>query len=382
MTEKTGRLPPETTFDEVKVRIQQTFRNPNVGFVKQVVLKDGPRTYRLASLFEIKNPNTNEFHHYCLKIDSLDFRKKDGWFAKVDKSVSIDGDGDEGGELEKLYKFLCAVYEDKLPNQSGHVHIIDAKDYARLEKILDALPNLAAADKLELIKTVLNKLDESPDYTSDFVKIFQESNHAILANISAASRLVEYRAAYSDFERLIDNQETKEPEIQKHLESNPWIFGGEYSELLDRRIWTRDQAFDFMLRRSIDNFLEIIEIKRAIKDPLFNFDSSHKCYYPSAKLSQVIGQVLGYMENVERSRDSIIAKDGEDPARIRARIVIGRDGSKEEQAALHLLNCHLHRVEVMTYDQLRRISQRTLSFFECRAAVPNGKPKNEDEFPF
>lgn len=382
MTEKTCRLPPETSFDEVKVRIQQSLRNPNVGFIKQAVLKDGPRTYRLASLFEIKNPTTNEFHHYSLKIDSLDHKKKEGWFAKVDKSVTIDGSGDDGGELAKLYAFLCAVYEEKLPNKTGQVHIIDAKDYVKLEKILEALPDLAATDKLELIKSILNKMDESPDYTSDFVKVFQESKHAILVNISAAARLVEYQSAYTEFEKLIEAATTKEPELQKHLESNPWIFGGEYSELLDRRIWTRDQAFDFMLRRSIDGYLEIVEIKRAIKEPLFLFDSSHNCFYPSSKLSQVIGQVLGYIENIERNRDSIIAKDQEDPAGIRARIVIGRDGSKKEQDALHALNCHLHRIEIMTYDQLKRISQRTLSFFEGKSGTKNNIKKVEDDLPF
>ena len=39
------------------------------------------------------------------------------------------------------------------------------------------------------------------------------------------------------------------------------MLGSEYSELLDRRTWTRDDNVDFMLRRTADNYLEVIEIK-------------------------------------------------------------------------------------------------------------------------
>ena len=83
-------LPPETSLDEVKVRIRQSYSNPNVGKIHQVVLKDGPRAFRIATLLEILDPKTESLHHYSLKIDSIDRRTNKGWFAKPEKSVRLD----------------------------------------------------------------------------------------------------------------------------------------------------------------------------------------------------------------------------------------------------------------------------------------------------
>jgi hypothetical protein len=123
----------------------------------------------------------------------------------------------------------------------------------------------------------------------------------------------------------------------------------------------------------VDNYLEIIEIKTPFSDKLFIYDDSHECYYPSAKLSPVLGQVIRYVEEVDRDRESIISKDTEDPLKVRARIIIGRDGPAEHTHALRNLNGHLHRIEVLTFDQLVRIASRVLDVFESesRPASPH-----------
>lgn len=50
--------------------------------------------------------------------------------------------------------------------------------------------------------------------------------------------------------------------------------------------------------------------------------------------------------------------------KIRARVIIGRDGDDGQQIALREFNAHLHRIEVLTFDQLLRIADRVLSVFE------------------
>lgn len=159
------------------------------------------------------------------------------------------------------------------------------------------------------------------------------------------------------------------------------MFGSEYSELLDRRNWTRDVRLDFMLRRTVDDFLEIIEIKTPFKDALFIKDSSHESYYPSSKLSPVIGQVMRYIEEIERSRDAINSKDKYDPLKIRARIILGRDGDEEHVKALRNFNHHLHGIEIITFDQLLRIADKVLSVFE-RIKEKNEQIEVDDDLPF
>lgn len=134
-----------------------------------------------------------------------------------------------------------------------------------------------------------------------------------------------------------------------------------------------------MLRKTVDGYLEIVEIKTAFKESLFLYDSSHDSYYPSAKLSPVIGQVIRYIEEVERNRDAIIAKDGTDTLKIRARIIVGRDGNKQCQAALRNLNAHLHRIEILTFDQLLKIAERVLAMFNTDAET---QEEEVNDIPF
>jgi Domain of unknown function (DUF4263) len=373
---KTGMLDPENTIEDVRIRIQKSYKNPNVGTITQAVLKEGPQAFKIATLMEIVNPKSGEFHHYSLKIDHID-RGKKGWFHKPEKSVRLEGK--EPDEIDKLFKFLSVAYEIKLDEAGGQLHIISATDYAKLENVIEAIPNIADNDKLHLVGNILAHLDSKSSSFKDFVNVLQESKAETLSNIAAASKMIQYTNAVNELKKLIEDATTSEAQFQKHLELNPWMFGSEYSELLPRRNWTRDDRLDYMLRKTVDDYLEIVEIKTSFKDPLFIHDSSHDSYYPSSKLSPVLGQVTRYIEEVERNRDSIIAVDGSDPLKIRARIIVGRDGSKAHQKALRNFNAHLHRIEIITYDQLFRIAERILKMFGVEAKDPK---EERDDIPF
>ena len=109
-------------------------------------------------------------------------------------------------------------------------------------------------------------------------------------------------------------------------------------------------------------------------------DRSHDSYYPSSKLSAVIGQVVRYIEEIERQRDSIIVSEGFDTLKIRAKIIVGRDGNIEQVKALRNLNSHLHRVEIITYDQLLKVSERILGMFDVVASLP--QEESCEDIPF
>lgn len=59
----------------------------------------------------------------------------------------------------------------------------------------------------------------------------------------------------------------------------------------------------------------------------------------------------------------MLANDHKDTCEIEARLS-GRDGDAEQMKALRRFNGHLHRIEVITFDQLVRIVQRVLSYIE------------------
>jgi hypothetical protein len=260
------------------------------------------------------------------------------------------------------------------PGRVAHIeHVIRGEDYARLELLLKSLPRLAATDRLHIVRTILAQLEDSESHVADLVAAFQTSGSQTLKHIAVASRMVEYKKAYAQLETLVDDPSTREGRIQEHLTNNPWMFGSEYSQLLPRRTWTRDDRLDYMLRRTVDDYLEIVEIKTPFKESLFIHDKSHDSYHPSATLSQAIGQVMRYIEEVDRNRDSIVAQDHCDPLKIRSRVILGRDGPPEHQAALRKLNAHLHGIEILTFDQLLRIAGRVISVFEAEE-VADGQP--------
>ena len=140
-------LPADVTLDDVQVRIRKAYSNPNVGKISQVVLKDGPQVFRIATLLEIIDPKTGEFHHHSLKIDHIVHKKTKGWFTKPERSVRIEGDSPD--EIDRLYTFLHAIKQGTLADQRGELHLIRSNDYRQLESLLGALPNLAASDKIQ-----------------------------------------------------------------------------------------------------------------------------------------------------------------------------------------------------------------------------------------
>jgi hypothetical protein len=314
---------------------------------------------------EILNPETRDIHHYALRIDSID-RKKAGWFYKPEKSVSLEGRDPD--EIECLFRFLQAHREGKLSDATGDLSIIKSGEYEKLERLVDLVPDLASPDMIELVKFIVPRIKDASSYLAEFVEAFEHSDAQTVEHIAVAARLVGHKRAYERLKELVESGDTVEQRYQEHLAQNPWMFGSEYSELLDRRRWTRDDNLDFMLRRTSDNYLEIVEIKTPFSDALFIYDKSHDTHYPSAKLSSVLGQVMRYIAEVERDRDSILGKDGCDTLKIRARVIVGRDGESRHQEALRNLNAHLHRIEVLTFDQLVRIAGRVLSIFESEPA--------------
>ena len=354
-----NKIPFDTSPEEIKVRIKQAYSNDKIRDIHQVTLKEGPRTYKFATIIEIIDPKTGGTHHFNLRLDSIDRTKLRGWVSRPDNSISLTSE--DVNEIARLRDFLITELEGKLKSDSKELHIVRGEEFTKLQNLLNELPQLESFDQIQLVKTILHNISSKKINASELAVIFDDSNHELVKTIGIVATLVDYRQEYNRLIRMINENENSEHKFQKLLESNSWMFGSEYSELLERRNWTRDENVDFMLRRTADDYLEIIEIKVPSIEKLLVYDESHHSYYNSAILSKVIGQVTNYIEEIERNRDSIITKDNCDTLKIRAKIIIGRDGNKQQQEALRNLNSHLYRIEIITFDQLAKIANRVIS---------------------
>ncbi|MFH1633122.1 MAG: Shedu anti-phage system protein SduA domain-containing protein [Chloroflexota bacterium] len=372
--------PPDATLDDIKVAIQLSYRNPNIGRTFQCVLKKGPRSYKIATIIEIMNSHTGELHHYSLRLDSFE-KLKAGWKYKPTRSINIDG---SVGEIERLVRFISGTTECDTPDESGQFRLVDEELYLTAQNIAKLVQKSDSSEKSQLMRAIIEDISDSDVIPADLQDAFHSGSVRLLESISTSARIVQYNRALEKLREMVDANISNETTIQHLLGENPWLFGSAYSELIDRRSWTRDDQLDFMLRRTVDGYLEIIEIKTPFSDSLFRHDSSHDNHYPSAQLSKTIGQVMRYIEEVERNRDSIVARDGYDPLKIRARIILGRDHDEMHQKALHNLNAHLIQIEIVTFDQLVKIGERVLGVFKDTLESYGNEDEDiiDDDYPY
>ena len=372
------QYPPDTLYEDVLVLLKRAQESSGIRQIAQVTLKNGPRAYKTASLLEVMNKQTGEVHHYTMVLEQIKYTKKEGWEYQSKNKITLEDK--EGQEIHDLFVFLNAHFSGELKDTVGKVRVMSEEAYSKYESLIKAVPDLEDTERFDLLRNLLGHVEGGN--RGQIQTLFSDTSPATLQHIAAASRMVEYKVAYEELERLVNDSNVKEIDFQRQLDANPWMFGSEYSELMSRRKWTRDEQLDYMLRRTVDDYVEIVEIKTAFPDDLFKYDKSHDSYYPSPKLSQAIGQVMKYIEEVERNRDAILAKDGIDTLKIRVRVIVGRDGNKAQQEALRNFNSHLHRIEVITYDQLLRIAERVLSMFQEHVPTEAESEEFDPDIPF
>jgi hypothetical protein len=341
-------------------RIEQEV-NPDVSARDYVVLKNGPKVYKVATHWVIVDRHTGELHHHAVKIETYK-RLRTGWMVDDEHSITLDDS--ESDAITSLATFLGAIRSVDIPQSPGHYLVMPVSNHQVSNKSVRQLLNaISNGGKANVIAEALATANGDPDVLQDLVSKAVQDPY-LSRQAAAVLNIAHYSQALSELRQYILD-DADENKYQRHLAANPWMFGSEYSELLDRRKWTRDEQQDFMLRRTADGYLELIEIKTALRGKdLFVRDSSHDTLYPRSELSEVLGQVLHYLEKLDANRHTIKFDDGEDVNKIRAKIIIGRTGDNAQASALRRLNGHLHRVEILTFDQLATVAGQVVKSLE------------------
>ena len=298
-------------------------------------------------------------HHDEIKIETQN-KNKNGYTIDEEHTIILNDENED--EIARLATFLCGA-KNISQAEGDYLLVPISNDKFKKQAILQIVNSISSSDKVDSIAQLLSQIRGNPSLLSLLAKRISDDPR-ISKEATAAFNFARFTNAVEELERLIST-DAKEPRFQEHLKEYPWMFGSEYSELLDRRRFTRDEQQDFMVRRTADGCLEMIEIKTPLKDkPLFIYDSSHETYYPSSELSKVIGQVTNYLEKLDGERNSISHDFDEDVTKIRAKIIIGQDGNDNQQKALRRLNGHLHRIEILTFDQLLKIARQVVKHQE------------------
>ncbi|HEV2606205.1 MAG TPA: Shedu anti-phage system protein SduA domain-containing protein [Microvirga sp.] len=361
------RSPPDEPFS-IRSTTPDQERTPDIRQVDSLTLIELPRSRREIVHFAIHSRNTGEFKGH--RIGFRTRHKVQGtWQPESAKSFTLETEE----EIRAAVRFILAACEGSIPNIGGSFVVLPTPSDANTPGLQRAINALSQEGKANLLVEMLNQAAQTPELLENLMEQAAR-NPELFAEAAATLNLARYRQAHAGLNQLIETS-NREQDFQRLLAEHPWMFGSEYSELLSNRNLVRGSQQDFVLRRTSDGYIELVEIKTPMEGrALFRFDDSHQSHYAGAALSMVIGQVQKYLEEVDAGRYEIRFRDNEDPNKVRAKIIIGRDGDEAQRQALRRFNGHLHRIEVLTFDHLSRTAGQVVSYLERLVPHTRGGP--------
>lgn len=301
-------------------------------YVEPKVLSSGMRSSCRAVFFRNVH-RSNDTPIVSLKIARLDKNGK----AKEDKSITLKQE-----EIDLLIEYIQEYY---MPLNIGLKEFIEAdKDAVELFK---KVRDLGISDE-----EVASKLIESGILTE---------------NMSVAITAAERNNAVQNFEVSLD-QEPTEAFWQDWFSRNKWILGSDYLNILPERDIDAHDIADYLMR-SIDGFVDVVEIKRPDL-PFWAGPDSHGNYYPTSHLTAAISQCLNYLYRIELQSNSVEFMErvsGAKTVKPQCLLVYGRsdDWSEDQMKALRILNAAYHQLHIMTYDQLLARAKQLLGIPDC-----------------
>lgn len=277
-------------------------------------------------------------------------------------------------QIKNLQKHLNSISIIRNDSKTVSGKFIETTD--NILEILNGLKNINP----KILKTILSKLNKDEKIKTLLVSLSEIE----LKNLSAAHRQKKYQAEIKNLEQLLELEKRNsivkdiknhdnlksyiagQPEkiFQNWIEQNLWVFGIEYIKKYDAKKIAIFSEADILME-SMDGFLDLIELKRP-QHNIFNYGSSHKSYYPSTKLSEVIGQCLFYLQKLDDYKLNLEKEHKVKILRPRIKVVIGRTGafSNAQFEALRMLNSNLNHIQIISYDYLLNCGKKIISLYE------------------
>ncbi|MFI6012446.1 Shedu anti-phage system protein SduA domain-containing protein [Streptomyces sp. NPDC051243] len=186
--------------------------------------------------------------------------------------------------------------------------------------------------------------------------------------LAALLQLVHRKAGLAELRQVAEDPHALERDLQRVLQGQFWIFGGQFAGEAARRRLVPGDEVDIPLIRG-DGTLQIVEIKRsmALRGSLVKRHRSG--WVPSAQVHDAVGQALNYLVHLDEHRLRIRDQFGLEARRARALVLIGHPAAQPGvpegtiNDVLRTLNTHLGRIEVLTYKELLDNAERSLGDF-------------------
>lgn len=170
------------------------------------------------------------------------------------------------------------------------------------------------------------------------------------------------RLGIERLEKIINGEYKNEVDIQKFLKENIWMFGNDYSFIIENEKINPENILDF-IPQNFESYIDIIEVKLP-KEKLFVFDNHHNNYYAAAELTKAIAQTQNYIFELEKMTTDKKYQQNNNCKIIRPKgiIIFGSINilNMKETEYLRILNSSYHNLYILTYQQLLEKANNTI----------------------
>jgi hypothetical protein len=230
---------------------------------------------------------------------------------------------------------------------------VDDADIVSLVKVMTDTSQLSC-----IIKALADKTDE----LSKLKPLGHDDGNRMVA---AALRTAHRTPALNRLVTFIE-QDVLEKQFQRLFDANWWMLGRHYVKRIENRELAARTQIDILLQ-SADNYYDLFELKRSKTEIFKPYDEDRTVLVLRSEVNDAVTQTIQYIYTLERHLEINRSPPVNlDLLRLNTYVVIGfiADDDPERQAkrlALRLYNSHLHRIKVVTYDEIVRIAQQVIS---------------------
>lgn len=311
------------------------------------ILPWGEEIYLEIPVFKYRNQMYARYGKNSNEREFIEFSK----FGPLPNGVSRE----ISGKTVKSYSQKLRIYK---PSHWGRIkYIMESTLFPAIGwKISNAQADVELSVIQQLTKQVRNQSDELKEKKRAVAELMK--NISAYRDQNLKNRVPEFKDKLKEFRQLISEEKT-EPAYQKFLKNNFWVFGLEYVSAKSQKMAGASNKPDFSLER-YDKYRDIVEIKRPQDKVFVKFRKSR--FNQGPKLKEALAEVMDYVDYFLTHINDEMVEYGETYYKPRAIIIIGRRESFEKY--IKQLNSFLHRIEIVTYDDLLDRAEKIIEFYE------------------
>lgn len=267
---------------------------------------------------------------------------------------------------------VCGVEVAKVNGDSIEKIHFSTLDFERILQLLHVFSELdlkAVANKSILLEeSIIGDVQETQRFLDLIAtdplgreKITEIAKNFGLIDVGDIDYVVQRKDAVAQFERLLNDSDYfevhkeklgvgKSEEVwQKFFESNSWILGSDFVEVLGERVIDEESKTDIPVK-DYDGFVNIIELKLP-GATFWTVDTM-----PTSDFTRAFMQCTRYITELERRMNDKKKTDalGADILKPRITLIYGRsnDWGKEQKEQFKILNSSFHDIAILSYDHV------------------------------